>query len=42
MINKIFRDYMEEEYNKEKNYEKIIFKEKEVVKMKRIQKRVLN
>lgn len=42
MINKIFRDYMEEEYNKEKNYEKIIFREKEVVKMKRIQKRVLN
>ena len=29
MINKIFRDYMEDEYNKEKNYEKIIFKEKE-------------
>ena len=36
MINKIFRDCMEEEYNKEKNYEKIIFEEKEVVKMKTV------
>ena len=42
MSNKILKDFIEEEYNKEKNYEKIILKEKEVVKMKKIQKRVLN
>lgn len=35
MINKTLREHLENEYSKEKNYQKILYKEKKVVSMKR-------
>lgn len=35
MINKALKEYLENEYSKEKNYQKILYKEKKVVSMKR-------
>lgn len=42
MINKAFKEYMEEEYNQEKNYKKILSKEKGVVGMKNNVRKLLN
>ena len=35
MINKTLKEHLENEYSKEKNYQKILYKEKKVVSMKR-------
>lgn len=42
MINKAFKEYMEEVNNQEKNYQKILSKEKGVVDMKRNRRKLLN
>lgn len=36
MVNNNLKNYLNEEYSKEKNYEKIFFKEKDVIKMKKV------
>ena len=36
MVNNSLKNYLNEEYSKEKNYEKIFFKEKDVIKMKKV------
>ena len=36
MVNNSLKNYLNEEYSKEKNYEKIFFKEKDVIKMKKL------
>lgn len=42
MINKAFKEYMEEVNNQEKNYQKILSREKGVVDMKRNRRKLLN
>ena len=36
MVNNSLKNYLNEEYSKEKNYERIFFKEKDVIKMKKV------